>query len=58
MRKLAGVLIVLTLTVFAALPVQAYPPYRYCENWMTCPDFLDCRLIGCINHACEYDCSW
>jgi hypothetical protein len=58
MKKLVGVLIGLALTV-CALPTHALPPGypHYCDNdpW-DCPDFLGCRLLGCIDNICEYNC--
>lgn len=59
MKKLAGVLAVLALTVFAALPSEAggwAPWYYYCERALDCPDVLDCWVTGCVNNTCEYTC--
>lgn len=59
MRKLVGILAVLVLTSFAAMPSEAVYPGNYrCLEPSDCPDFLDCYVTDCQNKRCVYDCSW
>lgn len=60
MKKLLGVLAVVTLTFLAILPAEARqaPQYQYCTRLLDCLDIRDCWAIGCINNNCEYSCWW
>jgi hypothetical protein len=59
MRKLVGIVAVLVLTLFAAVPSEAvYPGTYYCVESWTCPEFRDCFVTDCRNGRCVYDCSW
>lgn len=59
MRRLVGIVAVLVLALFAAVPSKAsYPGYFFCEVPLDCPEFRDCFVTGCRNNTCVYDCWW
>lgn len=57
MRKLLGVVTVLALALFAALPSgAAYPGSFTCLEASDCPDFQHCYAPDCVKGKCRYSC--